>query len=140
MKNISITTHNTIIRLMEMADLESLHTKTLIKMLRYERKNKYDYDNCDQIYDNRYNMLQFRLINYGQYIWEDVQRYKSYIEVKPWKNTSVLEYTYADEEMIRGILKTRPNTPNKEERKEMTRQMIARNRRKTKRNLKFTTK
>lgn len=140
MKNISITTHNTIIRLMEMADLESLHTKTLIKMLRYERKNKYDYDNCDQIYDNRYNMLQFRLINYGQYTWEDVQRYKSYIEVKPWKNTSVLEYTYADEEMIRGILKTRPNIPNKEERKEMTRQMITRNRRKTKRNLKFTAK
>lgn len=140
MKNISITTHNTIIRLMEMADLESLHTKTLIKMLRYERKNKYDYDNCDQIYDNRYNMLQFRLINYGQYTWEDVQRYKSYIEVKPWKNTSVLEYTYADEEMIRGILKTRPNIPSKEERKEMTRQMIARNRRKTKRNLKFTAK
>lgn len=140
MKNISITTHNTIIRLMEMADLESLHTKTLIKMLRYERKNKYDYDNCDQIYDNRYNMLQFRLINYGQYTWEDVQRYKSYIEVKPWKNTSVLEYTYADEEMIRGILKTRPHIPSKEERKEMTRQMIARNRRKTKRNLKFTAK
>ena len=130
-----------ILHLMEKKDLESLHTKVLIKMLRYETKHYAgDYDNCEQIYDNGYNMLQFRLTEYGGYTREQVQKYKSYIEVKPWKYTSVLEYTYADEEMIREILKTRPHIPSKKERKEMTRLMITESRGKTKRNLKFTAK
>ena len=64
-----------ILHLMERKDLESLHTKVLIKMLRYETKHYAgDYDTCEQIYDNGYNMLQFRLTEYGGYTREDVQK------------------------------------------------------------------
>jgi hypothetical protein len=126
---------------MERKDLESLHTKTLISMLRYEIKHHGgDYDECEQIYDNGYNILQFRLTEYGGYSRNDVQKYKSWIEVKGWKFTSVLEFTYADEATIREILKTRPHIPSKKEMKEITRQMIIESRGKTKRNLKFAVK
>ena len=140
-KGITHHPYSMVIHLMEMEDLKPLHTKQLIEMLRYETK-RYggDYDNCEQIYDNGYNMLQYRLTEYGGCTRDDVQKYKSYVEVKPWRDSAVLEFTYADEEMIREILKLRPHIPSKKERKEMTRQMITQSRGKTKRNLKFSAK
>lgn len=133
--------YSMVIHLMEMEDLKPLHTKQLIEMLRYETRHyASDYDNCEQIYDNGYNMLQYRLTEYGGCTRDDVQKYKSYVEVKPWRDSAVLEFTYADEEMIREILKTRPHIPSKKERKEITRLMITESRGKTKRNLKFSAK
>lgn len=138
MTDINITERKMIIHLLEREDLESLKTKQLIDMLRYERiYYGGDWDTCELIYDNGLNMVQYRLMEYGHYSREDVQKYKDYVEVKFYRDASVLEFTYADRNLIKEILKSRPHIPNKEERKEQTREEIKKSKGKVKRNLKY---
>lgn len=128
-----------ILHLMEKEDLEPLKTQQLIDMLRYERVHYGgDYDFCDQVYDNGYNVLQYRLTEYGQFTREEVQRYSNYVEVKSYQEISaMLEFTYADWNQLKEILKSRPHIPNKKERKELTKMAIKKSKDKTKRNLKY---
>ena len=128
-----------VLHLLEREDLESFKTRQLIDMLRYE-KIQYggDYDFCDQVYDNGYNTLQYRMTEYGQYTREEVQQYSDYVEVKNYQESSaLLEFTYADRNQLKEILKSRPHIPNKMERKNLTRMEIQKSKGKTKRNLKY---
>ena len=73
-------------------------------------------------------------------IWSDGNDKRSdndYVEVKLYRDTSVLEFTYADRNLIKEILESRPHIPNKEERKEQTREEIKKSKGKVKRNLKY---
>jgi hypothetical protein len=76
-------------------------------------------------------------MEYGHYSREDVQKYKDYIEVKLYRDASVLEFNYADRNLIKEILESRPHIPNKEERKKQTREEIKKSKGKVKRNLKY---
>lgn len=128
-----------ILHLLEREDLESLKTQQLIDMLRHERIcYGGDYDFCDQVYDNGYNVLQYRLTEYGQFTRDEVQRYSNYVEVKRYlERSALLEFTYADWNQLKKILKSRPHIPNKKERKELTKMAIKKSKGKTKRNLKY---
>jgi len=127
-----------ILHLLERKDLESLKTQQLIKMLRYERIHYgVDYDFCEQVYDNGFNVLQQRLMDSGQYTREGVQKYSSYVEVKTWKNDTILEFTYADRNQLKEILKSRPHILNKEERRKLTKEEIKKSKGNTKKNLTY---
>jgi len=128
-----------VLHLLEREDLESLKTQQLIDMLRYERIwYGGDYDFCDQVYDNGYNTLQYRLTEYGQFTREEVQKYKDYVEVKSYQEISAtLEFTFADRNQLKEILNSRPHIPNKMERKKLTQMEIQKSKGKTKRNLKY---
>ena len=55
-----------------------------------------------------------------------------------WTGDNTLQaYYWAIEDELREILKTRPNVPNKEQRRKKRIRIISENRRKTKRNLKY---
>lgn len=128
-----------VLHLLEREDLESLKTQQLIDMLRYERIcYGGDYDFCDQVYDNGYNALQYRMTEYGQFTREEVQQYSNYVEVKNYQESSaVLEFTYADRNQLKEILNSRSHIPNKMERRNLTRMQIQKSKGKTKRNLKY---
>ena len=64
---------------------------------------------------------------------------KGIIEVEAdWSGDNTLRaYYWANEEELREILKTRPNIPNKQQKKKALKETIAENKKKTKRNLKY---
>ena len=128
-----------VLHLLEREDLESLKTQQLIDMLRYERiYYGGDYDFCDQVYDNGYNTLQYRMTEYGQFTREEVQQYRNYVEVRHYQEiSSLLEFTYADRNQLKEILNSRPHIPNKIERRNLTQMEIKKSKGKTKRNLKY---
>ena len=128
-----------VLHLLEREDLESLKTQQLIDMLRYERiYYGGDYDFCDQVYDNGYNTLQYRMTEYGQFTREEVKQYRNYVEVRHYQEiSSLLEFTYADRNQLKEILNSRPHIPNKIERRNLTQMEIKKSKGKTKRNLKY---
>lgn len=68
--------------------------------------------------------------------------HKGIIEVEAdWGGDNTLKaYHWAVEEELREILKTRPNIPNKQQKKKALKETIAENKVKTKRNLKYRNK
>lgn len=70
------------------------------------------------------------------------ERYKEYIDkyvcvYEYWPDNYPIAYYWADEEVLREILKNRPNIPNKIQRKKMILNKIHQNKKNTKRILKF---
>lgn len=100
-------------------ELESLSTEELVQFMRHNTKYRHDThmmspDFCDNLD-------------------------KGIIEVgADWGGENTLKaYYWAIEEELREILKTRPNIPNKQQKKKMLKDIISQNRKKTKRNLKY---
>ena len=142
MESIKLKDRHITINILTKDDLELFKTEYLIEMLRYERIHYGgDYDIAEQIYDNGYNMLQFRLVEYDGRTREEVQKYKDYVEVNHyWEEGLTIVYTYADRNQLKEILHHRPHIPSKKENKQMIKERIQQGRKKTKRNLKFSAK
>jgi hypothetical protein len=141
METIELKDRHITLNLLTKDELELFKTEHLIEMLRYERHHYNDYDLGEQIFDNGYNMLQFRLVEYGGRTREDVQKYKDYVEVDNYREEGLtIVYTYADRNQLKEILSHRPHIPNKMENKQMIKERIQQGRKKTKRNLKYSAK
>lgn len=70
-------------------------------------------------------------------------RFKEYIDNyvlvrEIWPDNYPTEYYWADENILREILKTRPNIPNKIQRKNIIKKKISENKRHTKRHLLYS--
>jgi hypothetical protein len=109
----------------EREDLEKLTTKQLISFIAHIRNWHIRYFDADYRYDGDYESR-----------WEEY--IKDYVLVREiWPDNYPREYYWADEEVLREILKTRPNIPNKIQRKRMIINKIHQNKKNTKRNLKY---
>ena len=109
----------------EKEDLEKLSTRELIGFISHIRNWHLKYFDADYRYDGDYESR-----------WEEY--IKDYVVVKEtWPDNYPTEYYWADEKMLREILKTRPNIPNKIQRKKMLRNIISENKKNTKKNLKY---
>jgi len=108
----------------EQADLEKLTTRQLISFIRHIGTwhrmyfGDWTYDDC---YEHRYK--------------EYIDKYVCVREI--WPDNYPTAYYWADEDVLRDILKTRPNIPNKIQNIQKRKAMIAANRRKVKHNLKY---
>jgi len=108
----------------EKEDLEKLTTEQLVGFIRHI---------------NDWHAMYFRDWHLpGDY----EERYKEYIDKyvcvhEYWPDNYPTAYYWADEKVLREILKTRPNIPNKIQRKRMILDKIHKNRKNTKRNLKY---
>lgn len=100
-------------------ELESLSTERLVLFMRHHCEYRHDEHMMSPDY---YHNL-----------------HKGIIEVDAdWGSENTLKaYYWAIEEELREILKTRPNIPNKEQRKKKRIYTISQNKKKTKRNLKY---
>lgn len=138
METIELKDGGIVLNLLTKDELELFKTKQLIEMLRYERYHYNDYDFAEQVFDNGYNIVQFRLVEYGGRTREEVQKYKDYVEVSNYreKGRSIV-YTYADRNQLKEILHHRPHIPSKMESKQMIKERIQQGKKKTKRNLKY---
>ena len=108
----------------EREDLEKLTTEQLISFIAHIR-------NWHAMYFRDWHVS-------GDY----EERYKEYIDKyvcvrEIWPDNYPTEYYWADEEVLREILKTRPNIPNKIQRKNSLKQKISENRKAVKRKLKY---
>ena len=109
----------------EREDLEKMTTKQLIGFIRHIGTWHRMYF-MDWRYDDDY------VARYKQYI-------DKYVCVREfWPDNYPTTYYWADEDVLREILKTRPNIPNKIQNYQKRKANIAANRRKVKHNLKYT--
>lgn len=101
-------------------DLEKLSTKQLIDFIRH-----------NDIYGSGF--WNIHVDNLSEHFCEEL------IEVHiDWINDNCINaYYWANEKELREILKTRPNIPNKQQRKKVIKDIIAKNKKNTKRNLKY---
>ena len=106
-------------------DLKKLSTHELIGFICHIRNWHIRYFNADYRYEGDYESR-----------WEEY--IKDYVLVKEiWPDNYPTEYYWANEKVLRNILKTRPNIPNKLQKKQAIKKSIAENKRKVKRNLKY---
>ncbi|MBQ3415865.1 MAG: hypothetical protein IJH39_11155 [Clostridia bacterium] len=107
-------------------DLKKLSTRELIGFICHIRNWHFRNFNADYRYDGDYESR-----------WEEY--IKDYVVVKEtWPdNYHPTEYYWTDEKVLRDILKTRPNIPNKIQRKNALKKIIAQNKKKVKRNIKY---
>ena len=100
-------------------ELESFSTEKLISFIHHNRFYRHDDYMMSPDWDEMYD--------------------KGIIEVEAdWGGDNDLKgYYWADEEVLREILKTRPNIPNKVQKKQALKKVIAENKKSTKRNLKY---
>lgn len=101
-------------------DLKKLSTYELINFIRHIK-----YFDADYRYEGDYES------RWKEYIKDYVLVYEI------WPDNSPLEYYWTDEKVLREILKTRPNIPNKIQRKNALKQKISENRKAVKRKLKY---
>jgi len=109
----------------ERDDLEKLTTEQLISFIRHIGTWHRTYFR-DYHYDDDYE-ARFK---------EYIDKYVLVREI--WPDNYPIEYYWADEEVLREILKTRPNIPNKIQRKNMIKKKISENKRHTKRHLLYS--
>lgn len=108
----------------EREDLEKLTTEQLISFIRHIGTWHRTYFR-DYHYDDDYE-ARFK---------EYIDKYVLVREI--WPDNYPTEYYWADEEVLREILKTRPNIPNKIQRKNSLKRKISENRKAVKRKLKY---
>lgn len=109
----------------EKDDLEKLSTEQLVNFIRQIRNWHLKYFNADYRYEGDYEST------WAEYI-------KDYVVVKEtWPDNYPTEYYWVDEKVLRDILKTRPNIPNKIQRKNRLKDIISENRKHTKKILKY---
>ena len=106
----------------EKEDLEKLSTEQLIGFIVHIR-NWYRWYFSEIRYEDDYES------RYAEYIDKYVCVYEF------WPDNYPTEYYWADEKVLRDILKTRPNIPNKIQRKKHIKELIHQNKKNTKRNL-----
>ena len=97
-------------KILEKCDLEKMQTKRLIHLV-----------HCST--NSHYNKVTIKGV-------------EGYFINYSWDNDNLIAYWYNEKE-LRDILKTRPHIPNKKERKVIIANLIAQNKRKTKRILKY---
>ena len=106
-------------------DLKKLSTLELIGFIAHIRNWYIRYFDSDYRYEEDYESR-----------WEEY--IKDYVLVKEtWPDNYPTEYYWADEKILREILKTRPNIPNKIQRRNKRKQIISENKKSVKRNLKY---
>ena len=106
-------------------DLKKLSTRELIGFICHIRNWYIKYFDIDYRYEGDYESR-----------WEEY--IKDYVLVREiWPDNYPTEYYWADENILREILKTRPNIPNKIQRKKLVKQKISENRKAVKRKLKY---
>lgn len=106
-------------------DLKKLSTRELIGFICHIRNWHLKYFDADYRYDGDYESK-----------WEEY--IKDYVVVKEtWPDNYPTEYYWTDEKVLRDILKTRPNIPNKIQRKNKRKQLISENKKSVKHNLKY---
>jgi len=109
----------------EKEDLEKLSTRELIGFISHIRNWHHMYFDADYRYEGDYESR-----------WEEY--IKDYVVVKEtWPDNYPTEYYWTDEKVLRDILKTRPNIPNKIQLKNKRKQIISENKKSVKRNLKY---
>ena len=108
----------------EREDLEKLTTEQLISFIRHIRT-----------WHTMYFRDWHRDDDYEARFKEYIDKYVLVREI--WPDNYPIEYYWADEEVLREILKTRPNIPNKIQRKRIIINKIHQNKKNTKRNLKY---
>lgn len=109
----------------EREDLEKLTTEQLISFIANIRNWHIRYFDADYRYEGDYESR-----------WEEY--IKDYVLVREtWLDNYPTEYYWTDEAVLREILKTRPNIPNKIQRKNSLKQKISENRKAVKRKLKY---
>jgi len=108
----------------EREDLEKLTTEQLISFIRHIRT-----------WHTMYFRDWHRDDDYEARFKEYIDKYVCVREI--WPDNYPIEYYWADEEILREILKTRPNIPNKAQRKKMIIDRIHQNKKNTKRILKY---
>lgn len=119
------TKHNIKNFILEKDDLEKLSTKELINFIAHIRYWHLKYFDADFRYEGDYESR-----------WEEY--IKDYVVVKEtWPDNYPTEYYWTDENILREILKNRPNVPNKIQRKNILKQIVSENKKRTKRNLKY---
>ena len=117
--------HNIENFLYEEDDLKKLSTHELISFICHIRNWHRIYFNADYRYDGDYESR-----------WEEY--IKDYVLVKEiWPDNYPTEDYWVDEKVLRNILNTRPNIPNKEQKKQAIKKSIAENKRKVRRKLKY---
>lgn len=109
----------------EYEDLEKLATRELVGFIAHIR-------NWHRMYFSDWHMPDDYEERYKEYI-------DKYVCVKEtWPDNYPTEYYWADEKMLREILNTRPNIPNKIQRKNIIKKKINENKRHTKRHLLYS--
>lgn len=109
----------------EKDDLKKLSTEQLVSFIAHIRNWYFRNFDSDYRYEGDYESK-----------WE--KYIKDYVVVREiWPDNYPTEYYWADEKILREILKTRPNIPNKIQRKKARKLIIAKNRKHIKRNLKY---
>lgn len=109
----------------EREDLEKLTTEQLISFIAHIRNWHIRYFDADYRYEGDYESR-----------WEEY--IKDYVLVREiWPDNYPIEYYWTDEKVLREILKTRPNIPNKIQRKNSLKRKISENRKAVKRKLKY---
>jgi len=108
----------------EREDLEKLTTEQLISFIRHIHT-----------WHTMYFRDWHRDDDYEARFKEYIDKYVCVREI--WPDNYPIEYYWADEEILREILKTRPNIPNKVQRKKMIIDRIHQNKKNTKRILKY---
>ena len=103
-------------------DLESFSTERLVRFIHHNQMYRHD--------------------TYGMSPHFCEMHDKGIIEVEAdWGGDNDLRaYYWADKKELKDVLKTRPNIPNKVQKKQMIKDNIAQNKKKTKRNLKYSSK
>ena len=99
-------------------ELENFSTEKLVNFIHHNQKYRHD----------SYGQSPLSLIGWGE---------DKYIEVhQDWVGDNTLNgYYWANEDELRTILKTRPNIPNKQQRKQMLKDKISENKKNVKKNL-----
>ena len=108
----------------EKEDLENMTTEQLVSFIRHI---------------TIWHSMYFRDWHYED---DYESRYKEYIDKyvcvhETWPENYPTEYYWSNEDDLRAILKTRPNIPNKIQKKKALKEIISENKKKTKRNLKY---
>lgn len=110
----------------EKEDFEQMSTQQLVAFIAHIR-NWYRRYFHDWYYEDE--------VPYEKKYKEFIDKYVCVREI--WSDNYPTEYYWADENVLREILKTRPNVPNKPQRKQAIKDCIHKNKRNTKRNLKY---
>lgn len=101
-------------------ELESFSTEKLVGFIHHNQIYRHDsYGESPIALDNWKN---------GEYIEVDAD----------WNDNCIKAYYWANEQELRNILKTRPNIPNKIQRKNRLKDIISKNRKHVKKNLKYS--
>jgi len=121
-----------------MVEIESIHSINGAKNYLYTKKELESFSTMKLVLFMRHHCAYRHDVHMMSPDYYD-NLHKGIIEVDAeWTgDNTLIAYYWAVEEELREILKTRENIPNKMQKKKILKRIIAQNKRKTKRNLKY---